>query len=193
MTNLKPMPQPRRPNNEPHQIHFEDFRQFGESFGMQLDDDSLLALYHVYDPQGTGERLRVSPSCAFIAWAFGVLCTVHPIINTVLLIPKTTETQYQHPTRNPTQTQNHPPPGYVAYEPIVQQIMDPDYFCMYSPGGVDNTQALVDAQATARLVANLRKRVRGTVAEMRAVFESFDQVGGGVAIRARRGLGVCVV
>lgn len=25
-----------------------------ESFGMQLDDDSLLALYHVYDPEGTG-------------------------------------------------------------------------------------------------------------------------------------------
>jgi hypothetical protein len=36
------------------QIHFEDFRMMGESFGMQLDDDSLLALYHVYDPDGTG-------------------------------------------------------------------------------------------------------------------------------------------
>jgi len=28
--------------------------QMCESFGMQLDDDSLLALYHVYDPEGTG-------------------------------------------------------------------------------------------------------------------------------------------
>lgn len=37
-----------------YQIHYEDFRQFGESFGMQLDDDSLLALYYVYDPEGTG-------------------------------------------------------------------------------------------------------------------------------------------
>lgn len=34
------------------QIHFEDFRMFTEAFGMQLDDDSLLALYHVYDPVG---------------------------------------------------------------------------------------------------------------------------------------------
>jgi hypothetical protein len=34
------------------QVHFEDFRTCCESFGMQLDDDSLLALYHVYDPQG---------------------------------------------------------------------------------------------------------------------------------------------
>ena len=34
------------------QIHFEDFRMFSESFGMQLDDDSLLALYHVHDPAG---------------------------------------------------------------------------------------------------------------------------------------------
>lgn len=34
------------------QIHFEDFRMFSESFGMQLDDDSLLALYHVHDPEG---------------------------------------------------------------------------------------------------------------------------------------------
>ena len=25
-----------------------------ESFGMQLDDDSLLALYHVHDPAGCG-------------------------------------------------------------------------------------------------------------------------------------------
>ena len=32
-------------------VHFEDVRMFGESFGMQLDDDSLLALYNVYDPQ----------------------------------------------------------------------------------------------------------------------------------------------
>lgn len=43
-------------DHQPHflraQIHFEDFRMFTESFGMQLDDDSLLALYHVYDPTG---------------------------------------------------------------------------------------------------------------------------------------------
>jgi Ca2+-binding EF-hand superfamily protein len=35
-------------------IHFEDLRQMCESFGMQLDDDSLLALFYVYDPEGTG-------------------------------------------------------------------------------------------------------------------------------------------
>jgi hypothetical protein len=40
------------------QIHYEDFRQFGESFGMQLDDDSLLALYHVHDPEGSGAVTR---------------------------------------------------------------------------------------------------------------------------------------
>jgi hypothetical protein len=28
-------------------VHFEDLRQMCESFGMQLDDDSLLALFHV--------------------------------------------------------------------------------------------------------------------------------------------------
>lgn len=99
-------------------IHYEDFRQFGESFGMQLDDDSLLALYHAYDPQGT---------------------------------------------------------GYVAYETIVQQIMDPDYFCMYSPSGVDNTQALADVHATYKLASNLRKRIHGSVEDLRAVFDSFDQ------------------
>jgi hypothetical protein len=49
---------------------------------------------------------------------------------------------------------------------------------MYSPAGVDNTQALADAHTTARLVANLRRRVRGSVAEMRTVFGSLDQVGG---------------
>jgi hypothetical protein len=34
------------------QIHYEDFRNFSESFGMQLDDDSLLALYFVHDHEG---------------------------------------------------------------------------------------------------------------------------------------------
>ncbi|GMH32521.1 hypothetical protein BSKO_00355 [Bryopsis sp. KO-2023] len=34
-------------------IQLEDFRMMTESFGMQLDDDSLLALYSVYDPEGT--------------------------------------------------------------------------------------------------------------------------------------------
>lgn len=65
------------------QIHFEDFRMFGESFGMQLDDDSLLALYYVYDPHGT---------------------------------------------------------GYLAYEDVMKQLLDKDYYAMYSPAGVDNTQ-----------------------------------------------------
>lgn len=40
--------------NKSGMVHFEDMRQVCESFGMQLDDDSLLALYHVYDPEGTG-------------------------------------------------------------------------------------------------------------------------------------------
>lgn len=35
-------------------VHYEDLRQMCESFGMQLDDDSLLALFYVYDPEGTG-------------------------------------------------------------------------------------------------------------------------------------------
>eukprot|EP00775_Hariotina_reticulata_P006099 gene6099-6337_t len=98
-------------------IHFEDFRMFSESFGMQLDDDSLLALYHVYDPSGS---------------------------------------------------------GYLEYEAIVKQLLDGDYYAMYSPAGVDNTQALVDAQAAEKLVSNLRSRIHGTVDEMRLVFASFD-------------------
>lgn len=35
-------------------VHYEDFRNMAEQFGMQLDDDSLLALYMVYDPEGSG-------------------------------------------------------------------------------------------------------------------------------------------
>jgi Ca2+-binding EF-hand superfamily protein len=41
-------------------------------------------------------------------------------------------------------------------------------------------QALVDAQATERLVANLRKRINGSIADMHAVFKSFDSAGNGV-------------
>lgn len=35
-------------------IHLDDLRMMMESFGIQLDDDSLLALYHVYDKECTG-------------------------------------------------------------------------------------------------------------------------------------------
>lgn len=38
----------------------------------------------------------------------------------------------------------------------------------------------MDAQATERLVLNLRKRINGTVADMRAVLESFDTANSGV-------------
>lgn len=41
-------------------------------------------------------------------------------------------------------------------------------------------QALVDSQATERLVANLRKRINGTIDEIRAVFTSFDPEGTGL-------------
>lgn len=114
--------------------------------------------------------------------------------------------------------------GYLAYEEIVAQLLDEDYYAMYSPAGVDNTQvcvprpppppracgrcscrqqrtahsstrahatrlsapvpparhmqALVDAQTTERLVANLRKRINGSVADMRAIFGSFEAPGG---------------
>lgn len=47
----------------------------GESFGMQLDDDSLLALYYVMDPNAT---------------------------------------------------------GYLEYEEVVKQLLDEDYFNMYT-------------------------------------------------------------
>jgi hypothetical protein len=35
-------------------IHLDDLRMMMETFGIQLDDDSLLALYHVYDKECTG-------------------------------------------------------------------------------------------------------------------------------------------
>lgn len=30
--------------------------------------------------------------------------------------------------------------GYLEYEKIVRQLLDGDYYAMYSPAGVDNTQ-----------------------------------------------------
>lgn len=35
-------------------VHFEDLRNFFEKKGIQLDDDSLLALCNIFDPEGTG-------------------------------------------------------------------------------------------------------------------------------------------
>lgn len=33
--------------------------------------------------------------------------------------------------------------GYLAYEDIVKQLLDADYYAMYSPAGVDNTQVRI--------------------------------------------------
>lgn len=41
-------------------------------------------------------------------------------------------------------------------------------------------QALVDAQATERLVANLRKRINGSIEDVRVAFGSFDTADSGV-------------
>jgi len=38
------------------EIQIEDLRMSMEAFGIQLDDDSLLALFCVYDPDCTGRR-----------------------------------------------------------------------------------------------------------------------------------------
>lgn len=54
------------------QIHVEDFRVVTESYGMQLDDDSILALF---------SRVRGCPSTCMI-WLF---CHVH---TGILLGPK---------------------------------------------------------------------------------------------------------
>ena len=39
------------------EIQIEDLRMMMESFGIQLDDDSLLALYCIYDPDCTGTNV----------------------------------------------------------------------------------------------------------------------------------------
>lgn len=98
-------------------IHFEDFRMATESFGMQLDDDSLLALYYVYDPAGS---------------------------------------------------------GYLAYEDIVKQLLDKDYFAMYLPEKVDNTEATVEGQNKHKLVESMRRKIKVFADEMREVFAAFD-------------------
>lgn len=45
-------------------VQLEDLRMMMETFGIQLDDDSLLSLYYAYDPIGSGvleyERLMTA-------------------------------------------------------------------------------------------------------------------------------------
>lgn len=98
------------------QIQLEDFRMMTESFGMQLDDDSLLALYSVYDPEGT---------------------------------------------------------GYLQYEDLMSQLLDPDYFALYI-GNVDNTQQHVDEVEATKMAEAMKSKFRDTPEAMREVFESFD-------------------
>eukprot|EP00884_Botryococcus_braunii_P009611 jgi/Botrbrau1/18651/Bobra.0367s0087.1 len=47
------------------QVNIEDFRVITESFGMQLDDDSLLALFSKYDKDGKGS-LEYEPLMALL-------------------------------------------------------------------------------------------------------------------------------
>ena len=87
--------------------------------------------------------------------------------------------RHQHNKQTPQNKTNYHKKGFVEYEPIVRAILDPDYFCMYAPDKVDNTQALADAQAAARLRARLRARVRGGAGELRAALAAFDATGAG--------------
>lgn len=106
-------------------IHFEDFRMMGESFGMQLDDDSLLALYHVYDPEGT---------------------------------------------------------GFLAYEELVKQLLDPDYYALYV-GNVDNTQAKVDKKEADAMMTSFISKFSPNMEGLSTVFRSFDLAQNGYVTR----------
>jgi len=97
-------------------IHFEDFRMMGESFGMQLDDDSLLALYFVMDPEGS---------------------------------------------------------GYLPYEEVVRQLLDDDYFAMYTDK-VDNSLATSMRKVHTKMVGDLTRKLSANIADILLVFESFD-------------------
>ena len=97
-------------------IHFEDFRMMGESFGMQLDDDSLLALYFVMDPEGS---------------------------------------------------------GYLQYEEVVRQLLDDDYFAMYTDK-VDNSLATSMRKVHGKMVSDLTRKLSSNIADILLVFESFD-------------------
>lgn len=44
-------------------VHYEDFRNMAEQFGMQLDDDSLLALYMVRGSCGVCAEAGRCGSC----------------------------------------------------------------------------------------------------------------------------------
>jgi len=97
-------------------IHFEDFRVMGEAYGMQLDDDSLLALYYVMDPDAT---------------------------------------------------------GYLPYEEVVKQLLDEDYFAMYTDK-VDNSLATSLRKVHSAMVSSLHRKLAANIADILLVFESFD-------------------
>lgn len=46
--------------------------------------------------------------------------------------------------------------GCLAYEKIVKQLLDGDYYAMYSPAGVDNTQVMHNIVHTLPLATSLR-------------------------------------
>lgn len=93
-----------------------------ESFGMQLDDDSLLALFSIYDPEGT---------------------------------------------------------GYMRYEELMMQLLDPDYFSLYV-GNVDNTQQHVDHLQTAKMIETMVAKFKHSPEAMQSVFLSLDNEESGV-------------
>lgn len=87
-----------------------------ESFGMQLDDDSLLALFSIYDPEGT---------------------------------------------------------GYMRYEELMMQLLDPDYFSLYV-GNVDNTQQHVDHLQASKMIETMVAKFKDAPEAMQSVFLSLD-------------------
>ena len=56
------------------QIEIEDFRAMSESFGMQLDDDSLLALYSWVSTCSMLQRCSLNHLCSKIYWCSACCC-----------------------------------------------------------------------------------------------------------------------
>ena len=151
-----------------------------ESFGMQLDDDSLLALFSRVCPCALA---RPAPSCpalpcpAFVPLPLlPYVCPYNPWL--LLLAPcKQFTFAFSHEEKAEGSVSGlssycegicsdatsvvvqHDPQasGVIDYQALMKQLLHSDYYALYL-GTVDNTQNTLDATSTFDMITNLKRQ-----------------------------------
>ena len=125
-----------------------------ESFGMQLDDDSLLALFSRVRPCPAPPRAVLVFACLSLPWKL-----LHAMLHRRnRQLCASTVAQNSCIEGSSVVVQYDPQAsGVIDYQALMKQLLHSDYYALYL-GTVDNTQNTLDATSTFDMITNLKRQ-----------------------------------